>query len=331
MMSFVPCFGNSSVTTKLQVGSIPNKNVISIDTPNVARRPTLTQTRQRSLRGDPSRRFKNEKILQRGSTSVVSKCTDLVMRKQIALKKVKWPFLSQIKREFDIQKTVSEHPNIAGVANMLKDFDNREVYILMELLDGGDLVEVVTRKREGMNAQVFVSYARQLASGLLHMHSKGVVHRDIKPDNICSDTTNGSMKFVDFGDAAYVDETIKKYMIGTMQYIAPELIVAQQMHDSWGDQVLNVDLKACDVWSLGVTFYSMLSRKLPFKEASLKDTNYSIYQHDNRNLGTQKVWATFDPEMRTLLRNMLQIDPRKRWRIGQVVEYLIKWQNKINP
>src|SRR5262249_10146677 len=133
-------------------------------------------------------------------------------------------------------------------------------YLVMEYVDGVSLHELVT-KHGPLEPPRAAHYIRQVAVGLEHVHhGAGLVHRDIKPGNILIDRT-GTVKILDMGLARFIhdhtDPLTSKYdekaVLGTADYLAPEQ--AMSSHD--------VDIRA-DIYSLGATFYFLLTGKPPF-------------------------------------------------------------------
>ncbi|KNC75536.1 serine/threonine protein kinase [Sphaeroforma arctica JP610] len=320
-MTYFQCFGsmNDSPTLPTAVKYITANNCTSKQI-TLCEKPI--SCRSLSLAVDPSKRFTDEVHIQNGSTCVVSSATDIITSHQVALKKARWAYLPQMEREFMIQQTIGAHPNIGGMRNIIKDFNKKEVYLVMELLDGGDLVDLVANTKIGMTSREFICFALQLARGLKHIHDKGVVHRDIKADNVCTSKGDGVMKFVDFGEAALLDEPIRKYKTGTLPYIAPELLDEHRKLSEAQSEVCETDLKACDVWSLGITFYSMLTCRLPFKQAAHGDKNFAMYSTGSGVFGPTKSWIKIEGTLQTLIANMCAVDVAQRWTIEEVEDYL---------
>ena len=195
----------------------------------------------------------------RGSQAVVFKCLQVSMDRTVAVK-----FLheaaardAESRRRF-IQEARHaarlSHPNIVTIHAICPYKDT--FYIVMEYVDGGSLAELLAlRKRFDVTEAVCL--IRAVAEGLAFAHRAGVIHRDVKPKNILL-TQGGIVKLADLGLArrtddsdASLDKTGKAY--GTPYYIAPEQVC--------GDP--NIDARA-DIYSLGATFYEMLTGRPPF-------------------------------------------------------------------
>eukprot|EP01134_Creolimax_fragrantissima_P007951 CFRG7951T1 len=295
--------------------------------------PGITQLR-------PAQRFIYEKPIQIGSTSVVTKAIDITTKQAVALKRSKLKkHKGQVNREYQILNSLPPHPNVMSVHGTAFDSDNDSTYLIMELCDGGDLVNVISANCDGMGMGKFMSYALQLTSAISHLHSNGVVHRDMKADNVCLSRSNGKAKLVDFGEAQFVSDQVGQFRVGTLPYIAPELLARaeyvdeQEVHNTASSvsgeydirSVINetkLDLTKCDIWSLGITFYCMLTCRFPMYSASVKDDLFMQWANGG-SLGHHSAWETMPVFSKILLSNMLNVDENKRWDINKVYEFLV--------
>ena len=141
------------------------------------------------------------------------------------------------------------HPNIVSVYDVSKGGDIE--YIVMELIDGITLKQYMEQKQV-LNWREALHFATQIAKALEHAHSRGIIHRDIKPHNIMV-LKDGSVKVADFGIAqmASAQSTLTREALGSVHYISPEQ--AKGAH---------VDART-DLYSLGVVMYEMLTGRLP--------------------------------------------------------------------
>jgi serine/threonine protein kinase len=148
-------------------------------------------------------------------------------------------------------------------------FDDRmmQVKIFMELVGGGSLAAMTRSLEERMNEVLAARLLLQVVKGLAFMHGKGIIHRDLKCDNVLIDTTDGSVKIADFGTARSVDNATTtghaaRTMIGTPLFMAPEVIspiIAE--HELAADEVGYG--KKADVWSLGILAAELLDQGKP--------------------------------------------------------------------
>jgi serine/threonine-protein kinase len=205
------------------------------------------------------------------------------------------------------------HPNIV----LAYDIDNEDDvhYIVMEFVDGIDLQQLV--KRDGaLDFSTAADIIGQAARGLEHAHSKGVVHRDVKPANLLIDN-KGSVRLLDMGlalVAAGDDESLtvanNENVLGTADYLAPEQ--ALNSH--------NVDHRA-DIYGLGCTFYFLLTGKPPFSDGTLAQR---IAKHQTEMpTAIRQLRSDCPGELEGICVKMIQKDPRYRYQsAGDVAEVL---------
>ncbi|CAM9237529.1 unnamed protein product, partial [Chrysoparadoxa australica] len=183
-----------------------------------------------------------------GSLGRVSQGTDKETGEQVAIKTVKRDSTSEenIAGEVDVMQEVGKHPHIVGLKGVYAD--DMGWHIVMELAQGGELYERLVNEgmlSEGDSRCVM----KQIASAAAHLHEKGIVHLDIKPENIMlahSSVGAPSVMLTDFGSAFRVREGSPECKHYTAAYSPPEVIR--------GD---NISEKA-DVWALGVIMYILL-------------------------------------------------------------------------
>ena len=143
------------------------------------------------------------------------------------------------------------HPNIVSVYDVSRGGDVE--YIVMELIDGITLKQYM-EKRGQLNWRESLHFITQIMRGLSHAHSRGIVHRDIKPQNVMV-LRDGSVKVADFGIACLENaaQTLTQEALGSVHYISPE--------QARGDRI---DARS-DIYSAGVVLYEMLTGRLPFE------------------------------------------------------------------
>lgn len=200
--------------------------------------------------------YKFGKSIGQGTFGVVKKATNLKNSKEtVAIKTIfKKKITSSAKRlrsEIDIMLTL-DHPNIIKCFETFEDNDG--IHIVMEYLPGGELVDLLP-KLGSVDESNALSYARSMLMAVNHIHQIGIVHRDLKPENFLFGIGKGpeDLKLVDFGLSNKFSNKFEKLhsTVGTPFYIAPEVLKG------------NYDAK-CDMWSIGVILFIMLSGDIPF-------------------------------------------------------------------
>ena len=202
-------------------------------------------------------RYEIQEVIGVGGMAVVYKAYDNIDDRTVAVKILKDEYLAneEFRRRFKNESkaiAVLSHPNIVKVFNV--SYGDRLQYIVMEHVEGITLKEYIEQQGR-LGIKETVHFTIQILRALQHAHDKGIVHRDIKPQNILL-LSNGNIKVTDFGIArfSYSDtKTMTDSAIGSVHYISPE----QARGDS-------TDSRA-DIYSVGVVMYEMLTGQLPFQ------------------------------------------------------------------
>ena len=205
-------------------------------------------------------RYEIQEILGIGGMAVVYKAYDNVDDRIVAVKILKDEFTGndEFLRRFKNESkaiAVLSHPNVVKVSDV--SFGDLIQYIVMEYIEGITLKEYIDQQGP-LSWSDAVHFTLQILRGLQHAHDKGVVHRDIKPQNIMV-LDDGTIKVTDFGIARFArseQRTITDKAIGSVHYISPEQARGEK-----------TDEKA-DIYSVGVMLYEMLTGQLPFQAES---------------------------------------------------------------
>ena len=201
-------------------------------------------------------RYEIQDVIGVGGMAVVYKAYDNIDDRIVAVKVLKEEYLAneEFRRRFKNESkaiAVLSHPNIVKVYDV--SFGDRLQYIVMEYIEGITLKEYIEKKGViDWNEALF--FIIQILRALQHAHDKGVVHRDVKPQNIML-LENGTIKVADFGIARFShseSRTVTEKAIGSVHYISPEQAKGEL-----------TDEKA-DIYSVGIMLYEMLTGRLPF-------------------------------------------------------------------
>lgn len=205
-------------------------------------------------------RYEIKEIIGVGGMAVVYKAFDNQENRVVAVKILKEEFISNeefVRRFKNESKAIAmlSHPNIVKVYDV--SFGDLIQYIVMEYIDGITLKEYI--EREGsLRWKDAVHFTIQILKGLQHAHDKGIVHRDVKPQNIMV-LPDGTIKVTDFGIARFArseQRTITDKAIGSVHYISPEQARGEKTDEK------------TDIYSVGVILYEMLTGRLPFQAES---------------------------------------------------------------
>ena len=205
-------------------------------------------------------RYEIREIIGVGGMAVVYKAYDNIDDRIVAIKILKEEFLAneEFRRRFKNESkaiAVLSHPNIVKVYDV--SFGDRLQYIVMEYIEGITLKEYIEQQKV-INWKEAVHFTTQILRALQHAHDKGIVHRDVKPQNIIL-LQNGNIKVTDFGIARFSrgeTRTMTESAIGSVHYISPEQARGEITDDK------------ADIYSVGVVLYEMITGKLPFESDS---------------------------------------------------------------
>jgi serine/threonine protein kinase len=206
-------------------------------------------------------RYQLETLLGQGGMATVYRGRDLRLGRLVAIKVLHGhyasddEFLQRFTHEAMSAATLSAHPHIVDVYDVGEDGDS--YYIVMELIEGNDLKAIIEQEAP-LDAERAIQIAVQVAAGLEYAHRRGLVHRDIKPQNILL-SPDGQVHIADFGIAkSHLSTAVTRTGIafGTADYISPE-------------QAQGLDATPqSDIYSLGIVLYEMLTGQLPFTGTS---------------------------------------------------------------
>lgn len=234
----------------------------------------------------------------RGRCGHVRKCRHKVTKTKRAVKILEKEMMSErdivrFEHELEIFKDL-DHPNIIKILEMYED--TKRFYLIMELCTGGELYDEIIFKKKIDEAPA-CHIITQVIEAIAFCHRRGIVHRDIKPENILLDSKRRyNTKLVDFGSSWRIEEGKRfQHMVGTAYYIAPEVL-------------LNDYDQKCDIWSIGVILFMMLTGNPPFDGKDDREIirNIRIGQFSMKELKTKST------ECKDFIRLVLAVDPKRR-------------------
>jgi p21-activated kinase 1 len=245
---------------------------------------------------DPTKKFRNLVKIGQGASGGVYTAFEVGTNALVAIKQMnleQQPKKDLIINEILVMKD-SKHKN---VVNFIDSFLVKgDLWVVMEYMEGGSLTDVVTfnMMSEGQIAAV----CRETLHGLQFLHSKGVIHRDIKSDNILL-SMEGAIKLTDFGFCAQINESHMKRttMVGTPYWMAPEVVTRKE----YGRKI--------DIWSLGIMAIEMIEGEPPYLTESPLRALYLIATNGTPQIKEEQ---NLTQEFRDFLYFALKVDPEKR-------------------
>ena len=245
-------------------------------------------------------------ILGEGTFGIVKLAQDKKTKEKVAIKILE---KKKIKTEEDKRRVQTEieilqkmsHINVIKAKKILKDSEN--IYIMMEYCEKGELFHYIEKEICLSNDEA-ACYFYQLINGLEYIHQKGIVHRDLKLENLLLSKTN-LLKIIDFGLSSYYDSNkLLSTPCGSLCYASPELLSGQKY-----DGIL------IDIWSVGVILYAMLCGYLPFD-----DENHGMLY--KRIINTElDIPEHLEEDSVDMLRKILVNEPKKRITIKEIKKH----------
>ncbi|XP_072855558.2 testis-specific serine/threonine-protein kinase 5 [Pogona vitticeps] len=210
-------------------------------------------------------------------------------------------------REIYSLNVTYKHLNVIQLYEMYRN--SKRTYLVLELASRGDLLEHINatsdrREYPGLEEEEARRLFRQIVSAVAHCHNVGIVHRDLKCENVLLDE-RGFIKLTDFGFANRysLKNSLMSTFCGSVAYTAPEILMSKKYNG-----------ELADLWSLGVILYAMVTGKLPFKERQPHKMIHVIKQ----GLAFRQA---ISPECQNLIEGLLQLKPAARLGLQQVATH----------
>ena len=250
--------------------------------------------------GDQFDHYRIDRVVARGNEATFFHAKDLRNNSDVAIK-VPHPemesdptFTDRFNREMEIGERL-DHP---GIAKVVPDPDRTAIYMVMERFEGKTLREIL-KEEQKLSPERAVRVAVAICDALEYLHTRGIVHRDIRPENVMVGA-EGRIKLIDFGGAVKTGArrltlTRLSQLIGTSEYVSPEELKGKR-----GDA-------RSDIYGLGVMLYEMLTGKMPFQDSEPYDRlmNYPI--------PPREIDPAISPQLQEVIYRALERDARNRY------------------
>ncbi|KAL0269904.1 UNVERIFIED_CONTAM: hypothetical protein PYX00_007486 [Menopon gallinae] len=252
-----------------------------------------------------------DEVLGSGQFGIVYGGTHRKSGRAVAVKvidKLRFPTKqeAQLKNEVAILQNLSHQ----GVVNLERMFETTErIFVVMEKLKG-DMLEMILSSEKGRLSERITKFLiTQILVALKHLHSKNIVHCDLKPENVLlsSDSDFPQVKLCDFGFARIIGEkSFRRSVVGTPAYLAPEVLRNKGYN------------RSLDMWSVGVIVYVSLSGTFPFNED--EDINDQI--QNAAFMYPPNPWKEISNNAIDLINNLLQVKQRKRYTVDKTLAHV---------
>lgn len=289
------------------------------------------------INGDFDMHYSLGRRIDNGSFAVIYSCTHHGTKKEYAVKAIdrkkygRAPLLVQIDKEICVRRLMDRgmvrgalpacqldrelvisksicHPNIVKCIESLQTA--KHAHIVMELYTGGSLFECIVAQ-SGVAEADAAHLAKQMAAAVVYLHASLIVHRDVKPENFMladrSPLSRATIKLIDFGFARhFVLGEHMQTVVCTPAYVAPEVLAGRYS-------------QTCDIWSLGIVFYVLLSGVPPFHAGTDLEVLEKV-KGGQFEFGVPH-FASVGNDARELIRSMIHLDAQTRVRADDVVKH----------
>ncbi|XP_023333340.1 serine/threonine-protein kinase D3 isoform X2 [Eurytemora carolleeae] len=253
-------------------------------------------------------------VLGSGQFGIVYGGVHRMSGRSVAIKvidKMRFPTKQEaaLKNEVSILQNI-HHP---GVVNLEKMFETPErIFVVMEKLKGDMLEMILSSERARLSERTTKFLVTQILVALKHLHSKNIVHCDLKPENVLlsSDSDFPQVKLCDFGYARIIGKkSFRKSIVGTPAYLAPEVLYSNVLKKRGFNRAL-------DMWSTGVIIYVSLSGQFPFNE----DVDIEDQIRNAEFMYPEKPWKTISPAAVSCIQHFLVVKHDARYTVEQALK-----------
>lgn len=250
--------------------------------------------------------YEKIRVVGRGAYGIVHLCQRLSDKKHVIIKQIPVEQMTKEERQAALNEvkvlSMLSHPNIIEYyENFLED---KALMIVMEYAQGGTLLDYLqSQNGRLLEEEEILHFFAQMLLSIQHVHSKQILHRDLKTQNILLDKNKKVVKIGDFGISKVLSSKSKAYtVVGTPCYISPELCEGKPYNQK------------SDIWALGCVLYELASLKRAFEAANLPALILKIMR------GTfAPISDHYSEELRSLILSMLHLEPSKRPDINQIM------------
>ncbi|CDR43429.1 CYFA0S12e00452g1_1 [Cyberlindnera fabianii] len=258
-----------------------------------------------------------DEVVGQGAFAIVKKAVERSTGKTFAVKIIsKRKIMGNtdgVTRELEILRRL-DHPGIVKLKGFYEDDDS--YYLVMEFVSGGDLMDFVAA-HGSVGEEAAKEITRQILEAIKYVHSLGISHRDLKPDNILiAQDDPVIVKITDFGLAKISNTgTFMKTFCGTLAYVAPEVIDGRHIKATDVDKYSSL----VDMWSMGCLLYVILTAHLPFSGSTQDELYKQIRRGSYHEPPLREAGAS--AEARAFLEALLQVNPKDRLTASQALKH----------
>jgi len=253
----------------------------------------------------------DKKVLGKGTFGKVRRAVRIGKKEEVAIKKIRKNKLDTTNRallenEIRILREI-KHESIVCLHEVLET--KKHIFLIMELCSGGDAFDLVDKEKY-LSEEEAAGLTQQIVAAVDYIHGRGVVHRDLKLENILivdwklvSKTASVRIKIADFGFATTFKppNALIEGTCGSLNYVAPEVLTGRPY------------TKACDLWSIGVILYAMLAGYLPFYDKDIGGRAKTFQKIQNGIYDFKKpVWRGVSESARSVIKGLLQVKVDER-------------------
>merc|ERR1712130_913098 len=263
----------------------------------------IDKLKDHCIKESPWKSYHKGKELGAGAVGLVTLDVHKTTKEKVAIKQINLieseDLLDLILLEIEVMKKL-KHENFVNFIEAYMDGD--DIFIAMEFMEGGDLTDLVLTVE--VPDRIIARFCKELLNGIHHLHSNGLIHRDLKSDNLLLGM-EGQVKITDFGFASKIQEGEKRItMAGTPYWMAPE-IVNQQEYD-----------EKVDIWSMGIMALEMKDGEPPYMGTDPIRAIWLIAQQ-----GKPDIHGVLSPEFKDFLDKCLEVNVDARWTAEQLLAH----------